>query len=57
MEVHAEPGQVDLRACVLTGNETRIVPGAFCRGARRRGSRVVNSSQGGGGKDLWVVDL
>ena len=54
---HAEPRHVDLRPFVLTGNETRIVPGAFCRVALRRGSLVVNSSQGGGGKDLWVVDL
>ena len=53
----AEPRHVDLRPFVLTGNETRIVPGAFCRVALRRGSLVVNSSQGGGGKDLWVVDL
>ncbi len=53
----AEPRHVDLRPFVLTGAETRIVPGAFCRVALRRGSLVVNSSQGGGGKDLWVVDL
>jgi len=57
IEGHAEPRHVDLRPFVLTGNETRIVPGAFCRVALRRGSLVVNSSQGGGGKDLWVVDL
>ncbi len=53
----AEPRHVDLRPFVLTGTQTRIVPGAFCRVALRRGSLVVNSSQGGGGKDLWVVDL
>ena len=51
-----EPRHVDLRPFVLTGRRTRIVPGAFCRVALRRGSLVVNSSQGGGGKDLWVVD-
>ena len=50
-----EPRHVDLRPFVLHGRETRIVPGAFCRVALRRGSLVVNSSQGGGGKDLWVV--
>ena len=50
------PRHVDLRPFVLTGRRTRIVPGAFCRVALRRGSLVVNSSQGGGGKDLWVVD-
>ena len=51
-----EPRHVDLRPFVLQGRETRIVPGAFCRVALRRGSLVVNSSQGGGGKDLWVLD-
>ena len=51
-----EPRHVDLRPFVLRGRETRIVPGAFCRVALRRGSLVVNSSQGGGGKDVWVVD-
>ena len=51
-----EPRHVDLRPFVLSGQTTRIVPGAFCRVALRRGSLVVNSSQGGGGKDLWVVD-
>ena len=51
-----EPRHVDLRPFVLTGRRTRIVPGAFCRVALRRGSLVVNSSQGGGGKDLWVLD-
>ena len=51
-----EPRHVDLRPFVLHGQETRIVPGAFCRVALRRGSIVVNSSQGGGGKDLWVLE-
>ena len=51
-----EPRHVDLRPFVLQGRETRIVPGAFCRVALRRGSLVVNSSQGGGGKDFWVVE-
>ena len=53
---HAEPRHVDLRPFILRGRETRIVPGAFCRVALRKGSLVVNSSQGGGGKDLWVLD-
>ncbi len=51
-----EPRHVDLRPFVLNGLETRIVPGAFCRVALRKGSLVVNSSQGGGGKDLWVLE-
>ena len=52
----AEPRHVDLRPFILRGRETRIVPGAFCRVALRKGSLVVNSSQGGGGKDVWVLD-
>ena len=56
VEGRAEPRHVDLRPFVLHGRETRTVPGAFCRVALRRGSLVVNSSQGGGGKDLWVLE-
>ena len=51
-----EPRHVDLRPFILHGGITRIVPGAFCRVALRRGSLVVNSSQGGGGKDVWVLE-
>ena len=51
-----EPRHVDLRPFVLHGQTTKIIPGAFCRVALRRGGIVVNSSQGGGGKDLWVVE-
>ena len=51
-----EPRHVDLRPFVLQGRQTRIIPGAFCRVALRRGSLVVNSSQGGGGKDFWVLE-
>ena len=54
-EKGAAPRHVDLRPFVLTGSETRLVPGAFCRVALVEGSLVVNSSQGGGGKDLWVL--
>ncbi len=50
-----EPRHVDLRPFVLQGRENRLVPGAFCRVALPRGSLVVNSSQGGGGKDVWVL--
>ena len=49
----AAPRHVDLRPFVLRGREIRLVPGAFCRVALVKGSLVVNSSQGGGGKDLW----
>ena len=56
IEGRFEPRHVDLRPFVLRGRQTRMVPGAFCRVALRRGSLVVNSSQGGGGKDLWVLN-
>ncbi len=51
----AAPRHVDLRTFVLQGSRTRLPPGAFCRVALKEGSLVVNSSQGGGGKDLWVL--
>ena len=47
---------VDLRPYILTGREIRFVPGGLTRVALREGSLVVNSSQGGGVKDTWVVD-
>lgn len=50
-----ESRHVDLRPYILTGRETRLVPGALTRVALKRGSLVVNSSQGGGSKDTWVV--
>ena len=50
------PCHVDLRPFILQGRETRIVPGAFGRVALRHGSLVVNTSQGGGGKDVWVLE-
>ncbi len=56
VEGRMEPRHVDLRPYVLQGSESRLVPGAFCRVALRRGSLVVNSSQGGGCKDLWVLE-
>ena len=56
VESQFEPRHVDLRPFILHGQRTRIVPGAFCRVALRRGSLVVNSSQGGGGKDFWVLE-
>ncbi len=51
------PRHVDLRPFVLTGaNGVRVVPGGLTRVAMNKGSLVVNSSQGGGTKDTWVVD-
>ncbi len=52
-----EPRHVDLRPFILTGERTDIVPGGLCRVALRKGSLVVNSSQGGGSKDAWIVDV
>ncbi|NWH07190.1 MAG: circularly permuted type 2 ATP-grasp protein [Alphaproteobacteria bacterium] len=49
-----EARHVDLRPFILHATETRLVPGALTRVALRRGSLVVNSSQGGGSKDTWV---
>ncbi|HKI64661.1 MAG TPA: circularly permuted type 2 ATP-grasp protein, partial [Burkholderiales bacterium] len=50
------PRHVDLRPFVLSGKEVKIVPGGLTRVALKQGSLVVNSSQGGGTKDTWVVD-
>ena len=49
------PAHVDLRPFVLTGRVTSVVPGGLTRAALRPGSLVVNSSQGGGSKDTWVL--
>ena len=56
VEEGVAPRHLDLRPFVLTGREIRIVPGGLTRVALRKGSLVVNSSQGGGTKDTWVVD-
>ena len=50
------PRHVDLRPFVLSGKDVRMVPGGLTRVALEEGSLVVNSSQGGGTKDTWVVD-
>lgn len=49
------PRHVDLRPFVITGKQVRIVPGGLTRVALKDGSLVVNSSQGGGTKDTWVL--
>lgn len=49
------PRHIDLRPFVLSGEHTRVVPGGLTRVALREGSLVVNSSQGGGTKDTWVM--
>jgi uncharacterized circularly permuted ATP-grasp superfamily protein len=50
------PRHVDLRPYVLSGKDVKIVPGGLTRVALKEGSLVVNSSQGGGTKDTWVVE-
>ena len=50
------PRHVDLRPFVLSGKETSVVAGGLTRVALRKGSLVVNSSQGGGTKDTWVLE-
>ncbi len=50
------PRHIDLRPFVLSGREVTIVPGGLTRVALREGSLVVNSSQGGGTKDTWVLE-
>jgi len=56
VEAGIAPRHVDLRPFVLYGKEMRIVPGGLTRVALREGSLVVNSSQGGGTKDTWVLE-
>jgi len=50
-----EPRHVDLRPYILYGEKVNIVPGGLTRVALKQGSLVVNSSQGGGSKDTWVL--
>ncbi len=52
-----EPRHLDLRPFVLSGKQTMVTTGGLTRVALRKGSTVVNSSQGGGSKDTWVVDM
>ncbi len=50
------PRHVDLRPFAVTGKSTWVLPGGLTRVALREGSLVVNSSQGGGSKDTWVLE-
>jgi uncharacterized circularly permuted ATP-grasp superfamily protein len=56
VEGRIEPRHVDLRPYILSGRNVAIVPGGLTRVALRKGSLVVNSSQGGGSKDTWVLN-
>lgn len=49
------PCHVDLRVFVMRGKETHVLPGGLSRVALKKGSLVVNSSQGGGAKDTWIL--
>jgi len=51
-----EPRHLDLRPFILQSNDTYVTTGGLTRVAMRKGSLVVNSSQGGGSKDTWIVD-
>ena len=51
-----EPRHVDFRPFVLYSDKMHLVPGGLCRVALQKGSLIVNSSQGGGAKDIWIID-
>ena len=52
-----EPRHVDLRPFILSADKQQVTTGGLTRVALRKGSLVVNSSQGGGSKDTWIVDF
>ena len=56
VEEGIEPRHVDLRPFVLTSDRSYVTPGGLTRVALPKGSLIVNSSQGGGSKDTWIVD-
>jgi uncharacterized circularly permuted ATP-grasp superfamily protein len=56
IDTHAEPRHVDLRPFILSGERVTVTTGGLTRVALRKGSTVVNSSQGGGSKDTWIVE-
>lgn len=51
-----EPRHLDLRPFILQGKDSYVTTGGLTRVAMKKGSLVVNSSQGGGSKDTWIVD-
>ena len=56
IEDRVEPRHLDLRPFILSGKDTWVTPGGLTRVAMVKGSLVVNSSQGGGSKDTWIVE-
>lgn len=57
VNTHVEPRHLDLRPFILSGKDINVTTGGLTRVALRKGSIVVNSSQGGGSKDTWIVDM
>jgi uncharacterized circularly permuted ATP-grasp superfamily protein len=55
MDGELEARHLDLRPFTIYGEDITVVPGGLTRVALRKGSLVVNSSQGGGSKDTWVL--
>jgi uncharacterized circularly permuted ATP-grasp superfamily protein len=55
-EDRLEPRHIDLRPFILQGEDTFVTAGGLTRVALRKGSLVVNSSQGGGSKDTWIIN-
>ena len=53
---HLEPRHVDLRPFILSGSKTQVTMGGLTRVALRKGSLIVNSSQGGGSHETWIVE-
>ena len=56
VEGEVQPRHLDLRPFILQSKNTWVTPGGLTRVALRKGSLVVNSSQGGGSKDTWIVE-
>ena len=56
VEGKVQPRHLDLRPFILQSKNTWVTPGGLTRVALRKGSLVVNSSQGGGSKDTWIVE-
>ena len=52
-----EPRHLDLRPFILSGKEVKVTTGGLTRVALVKGSTIVNSSQGGGSKDTWIVQM
>jgi uncharacterized circularly permuted ATP-grasp superfamily protein len=57
VDTHVEPRHLDLRPFILSGKDIKVTTGGLTRVALVKGSTVVNSSQGGGSKDTWIVDM